>query len=80
MASTSIQGGETLGSGTDAALAALGATVGATPHGEPASNPAPTHEAEEIIAGEQRLSNAEGQPVDLDVRFKSPASLPHYLY
>lgn len=71
MASESIQGREKLGGDTEA----TGVTPDSTADKQLAPNPKPPEAVDESIAGEQPVSNLEGQIVGLDVRLKSPG--PH---
>ena len=77
MASESIQGREKLGGDTEATGVAPGATAIDTADEQTAPNLEPPKVVDEGIAGEQPISNPEGQIVGLDVRLKSPG--PPYL-
>jgi hypothetical protein len=76
MATDSIQDGEETGGDTEATLVPRGSTAidSSTAYEQPALNPEPPQVVDEVIAGEQSVSDREGQIVGLDVRSKSPGT------
>jgi hypothetical protein len=73
MATESIEDGEGIGSNTEATVVPRGSTAihSSTTYEPPALNPELHQVVDEVIAGEQPVSDPEGQIVGLDVRSNS---------